>query len=160
LAGPKRPQDRIDLPQVGASFRHAFAEQLNKHAAPAGGEGGGGTAVAEATRTKLTDGSVVIAAITSCTNTSNPSVMLAPGLLRKEAVERGLRVPGYVKTSLTPGSRVVTDYFEKAGLTPYLEQLGFHTAGYGCATCIGNSGPLSDVIAREIESRDLVAAAV
>jgi aconitate hydratase len=103
---------------------------------------------------------VVIAAITSCTNTSNPSLMVAAGLLAKKAFEKGLRVPPYVKTSLAPGSRVVTDYLNRAGLTPYLDQLGFNTVGYGCTTCIGNSGPLPEAIARAVESRDLVAAAV
>ena len=100
---------------------------------------------------KLTHGDVTIAAITSCTNTSNPSVMVAAGLLAKKAVELGLRVPPYVKTSLAPGSRVVTDYLDKAGLTPYLDQLGFNTVGYGCTTCIGNSGPLPEAIATAVE---------
>ncbi len=109
---------------------------------------------------EITHGAVVIAAITSCTNTSNPSVMLAAGLLAKNAVERGLRVKPYVKTSLAPGSRVVTDYFDKAGLTAALEQLGFHTVGYGCTTCIGNSGPLPDPVAKAVTEGDLVASAV
>ena len=109
---------------------------------------------------RITHGAVVIAAITSCTNTSNPSVMLGAGLLAKTAVERGLNVKPYVKTSLAPGSRVVTDYFERAGLTPYLKQLGFHTVGYGCTTCIGNSGPLPDAVAKAVTEGDLVAAAV
>src|SRR5262249_240487 len=100
---------------------------------------------------KMTHGDVVIAAITSCTNTSNPSVMIAAGLLAKKAVERGLKVPPYVKTSLSPGSRVVTEYFEKSGLNQYLDQLGFQTTGYGCMTCIGNSGPLPDAIAGAVE---------
>src|SRR5207253_6344020 len=108
----------------------------------------------------LRNGSVVIAAITSCTNTSNPSVMVAAGLLAKNAVERGLKVPPYVKTSLAPGSRVITDYLNKAGLSEYLDQLGFQTVGYGCTTCIGNSGPLPEPIANAIEKGDLVAAAV
>src|SRR4051812_49328885 len=109
---------------------------------------------------KLTHGDVVIAAITSCTNTSNPSVMVAAGLLAKKAVERGLKVPPYVKTSLSPGSRVVTDYFNKAGLSEYLDALGFQTTGYGCMTCIGNSGPLPDAIAGAVEKGDLVVASV
>ncbi|HTW95928.1 MAG TPA: aconitate hydratase AcnA [Tepidisphaeraceae bacterium] len=109
---------------------------------------------------RLTHGDVVIAAITSCTNTSNPSVMIAAGLLAKKAVERGMRVPPYVKTSLAPGSRVVTDYLDQAGLSQYLDALGFQTVGYGCTTCIGNSGPLNAPIAGAIETRDLVAAAV
>ncbi|HZK81100.1 MAG TPA: aconitate hydratase AcnA, partial [Humisphaera sp.] len=108
----------------------------------------------------LAHGDVVIAAITSCTNTSNPSVMIAAGLLAKKAVEKGLSVKPYVKTSLSPGSRVVTDYFNKAGLTPYLDKLGFQTTGYGCMTCIGNSGPLPEAIAKTVEDRDLVVAAV
>ncbi len=109
---------------------------------------------------KLTHGDVTIAAITSCTNTSNPSVMIAAGLLAKKAVEKGLRVKPYVKTSLSPGSRVVTDYFERAGLQTYLDQLGFQTTGYGCMTCIGNSGPLPEAIAKAVEDKDLVVAAV
>jgi len=109
---------------------------------------------------KLTHGDVVIAAITSCTNTSNPSVMVAAGLVAKKAVEKGLKVPPYVKTSLAPGSRVVTDYFDKAGLSQYLDKLGFQTVGYGCTTCIGNSGPLSEPIANAVENGDLVVASV
>jgi aconitate hydratase len=109
---------------------------------------------------ELRHGSVVIAAITSCTNTSNPSVMVAAGLLAKKAVERGLEVPPWVKTSLAPGSRVVVDYLERAGLLPWLEKLGFHVVGFGCTTCIGNSGPLPEPIARAVRSGDLVAAAV
>src|SRR5205807_7045586 len=114
-------------------------------------------AVMEDQWVKMTHGDVVIAAITSCTNTSNPSVMVAAGLLAKKAIEHGLRVPPYVKTSLAPGSRVVTDYLDKAGLTPYLNQLGFNTVGYGCTTCIGNSGPLPEPIASAVEQGDLVA---
>ncbi len=109
---------------------------------------------------KLTHGDVTIAAITSCTNTSNPSVMVAAGLLAKKAVEKGLKVPPYVKTSLAPGSRVVTDYLDKAGLSTYLDQLGFNTVGYGCTTCIGNSGPLPEAIANAVEKNDLVVSAV
>ena len=108
----------------------------------------------------LGHGAVVIAAITSCTNTSNPSVMLGAGLLAKKAVERGLKVPGYVKTSLAPGSRVVTEYLNEAGVMPYLEQLGFHVVGYGCTTCIGNSGPLPAQVAQAVTDNNLVAAAV
>ncbi len=148
LAGPKRPQDRCELPGVRKSFAAAFADTLKAHGKAA------------SNGAKLRDGAVVIAAITSCTNTSNPSVMIAAGLLAKNAVEKGLKVKPYVKTSLSPGSRVVTDYFEKAGLQEYLDKLGFQTTGYGCMTCIGNSGPLSEAISSEIESRDLVAAAV
>src|SRR5438105_7977219 len=108
----------------------------------------------------LDHGSIVIAAITSCTNTSNPYVMMAAGLLAKKAVERGLSTPPWVKTSLAPGSRVVTEYFNKAGLTPYLEKLGFNTVGYGCTTCIGNSGPLPAEVTQEIAEHDLVVASV
>ena len=108
----------------------------------------------------MAHGSVVIAAITSCTNTSNPSVMVAAGLLAKKAVEKGLKVRPWVKTSLAPGSRVVTEYLRDAGLTPYLEKLGFHTVGYGCTTCIGNSGPLPDPVAEAVTRGELVAAAV
>ncbi len=109
---------------------------------------------------QMPDGAVIIAAITSCTNTSNPSVMLAAGLVARKAVERGLTVPAYVKTSLAPGSRVVTDYLDKAGLTPYLDAVGFQTVGYGCTTCIGNSGPLPDPVAKAVTEGDLVASAV
>jgi aconitate hydratase len=162
LAGPKRPQDRVDLTSVAVSFGDSFKEALAKNAAvgaPAGASGGG-TAVLEEVKTQLQDGSIVIAAITSCTNTSNPGVMLAAGLLAKKAVEKGLTVPKYVKTSLAPGSRVVTEYFNKAGLTEYLDKLGFQTVGYGCTTCIGNSGPLPEWVSKEIEARDLVAVSV
>src|SRR5690606_37584531 len=108
----------------------------------------------------LTHGDVVIAAITSCTNTSNPSVMLAAGILARKAVEAGLTVPRYVKTSLAPGSKVVTEYLREAGLTEYLEQLGFFTVGYGCTTCIGNSGPLAEPVVNAINEGELVAASV
>jgi aconitate hydratase len=159
LAGPRRPQDRVPLSSVPQSFRQAFA--------PADGP----TNVAPAARPPVSvklgneeisfgDGAVAIAAITSCTNTSNPTVMVGAGLLAKHAVERGLRVRPSVKTSLAPGSRVVTDYLERAGLMPYLEALGFHLAGYGCTTCIGNSGPLLDPIDRAIQDNNLVVAAV
>src|SRR5690606_19050522 len=106
------------------------------------------------------DGSVVIAAITSCTNTSNPSVMIAAGLLARKAVEKGLRARPWVKTSLAPGSKVVTDYLAEAGLTPYLERLGFHLVGYGCTTCIGNSGPVPEPVSRAIAEGGLVACSV
>jgi aconitate hydratase len=152
LAGPRRPQDRVELPRVRESYRKAVEEsRAGKATSPTAAAGAGGM---------LKDGAVVIAAITSCTNTSNPSVMVAAGLLARKAVERGLKTPAHVKTSLAPGSRVVTDYFEKAGLTPYLEALGFHTVGYGCTTCIGNSGPLPEAVAREIEERGLLVASV
>jgi aconitate hydratase A / 2-methylisocitrate dehydratase len=155
LAGPKRPQDRVALPRVWESFKTAFAMEdrpTNNDVARFDSEGGvadvlgekqHATAVMARPAAHVRNGSVVIAAITSCTNTSNPSVMVAAGLLAKRAVERGLRVSPTVKTSLAPGSRVVTDYLKAAGLMPYLEELGFYLVGYGCTTCIGNSGPLA-----------------
>jgi aconitate hydratase len=152
LAGPKRPQDRVLLSQAGESFRNALPSLMKagKGEAPPPPSGNG----------HLRHGSVVIAAITSCTNTSNPSVMLAAGLLAKKAVERGLQMPHSVKTSLAPGSKVVRDYLERAGLTPYLEKLKFHIVGYGCTTCIGNSGPLPEEVAKAIEENNLVVASV
>ncbi|MBO8142453.1 MAG: aconitate hydratase AcnA [Firmicutes bacterium] len=160
LAGPRRPQDRVPLVQVRESFRTALKDYFGKgEPAPAPAREGG-VAVQTRQATDVTHGSVVIAAITSCTNTSNPSVMLGAGLLAKKARERGLARAPYVKTSLAPGSRVVTDYLEEAGLLPYLEELGFHVVGYGCTTCIGNSGALIDEVAQAIKERDLVAAAV
>jgi aconitate hydratase len=186
LAGPRRPQDRVPLSEVKSSFQRELAAMLA--AAPAkvaagskpeamiseGGvpSGGGGAATAVSPRTgiaaatlggesfTLHHGSVVIAAITSCTNTSNPSVMVAAGLLARKAVERGLTSRPWVKTSLAPGSKVVTEYLREAGLTPYLEALGFHLVGYGCTTCIGNSGPLPPPISEAIDSAGLVAVAV
>jgi aconitate hydratase len=149
LAGPKRPQDRVPLSDSKASFEKALPSLIKaSKAAPANGNG------------HLHHGSVVIAAITSCTNTSNPSVMVAAGLLAKKAVERGLQVPAWVKTSLAPGSKVVRDYLDKAGLMPYLEKLKFHIVGYGCTTCIGNSGPLPEEISDEIDRKNLVVASV
>jgi aconitate hydratase len=161
LAGPKRPQDRLALSQVKPSFDKLVAS-LPASAAPSGGTATAtGTQVVVSGRTStVTHGSVVIAAITSCTNTSNPSVMLAAGLVAKKAVERGLAVPAHVKSSLAPGSKVVSEYFDKAELTQYLDQLGFHTVGYGCTTCIGNSGPLPDEVARAVDENALVVAAV
>jgi aconitate hydratase len=169
LAGPKRPQDRAALPKVWESFTAAFgngpkasAEALTRLT----GEGGpingrATTAVAAKPAAKLEDGCVVIAAITSCTNTSNPSVMVAAGLLAKKAVELGMEVRPYVKTSLAPGSRVVTDYLETAGLMKPLEKLGFFLVGYGCTTCIGNSGPLSSPeVEAAVTSEDLSVVAV
>jgi aconitate hydratase len=152
LAGPKRPQDRVrlsDMPRV-------FGKTFPGSSAPRSTEGG----TKEEPAAPLADGSVVIAAITSCTNTSNPSVMVAAGLVARKAVERGLKAKPHVKTSLAPGSKVVTCYLDEAGLTPFLEALGFYTVGYGCTTCIGNSGPLSEEIEAEIEKHDLVVAAV
>ncbi len=152
LAGPKRPQDRIPLSRAKGSWRQAAASAngaLREAEVQVGGE-----------RETLRDGAVVIAAITSCTNTSNPAVMLAAGLLAQKAVHLGLRVPAYVKTSFAPGSKVVTQYLDRAGLSPYLEALGFHVVGYGCTTCIGNSGPLAPVISAAIKNTDLTAVSV
>ena len=163
LAGPKRPQDRVRLDTVKASFNNALAEWTatrNGAAARMESEGGGGTAVAVRPATGVGDGSIVIAAITSCTNTSNPSVLVGAGLLAKKAVERGLRPKPWVKTSLAPGSKVVTDYLAKAGLDTYLDRLGFNLVGYGCTTCIGNSGPLPDEVASAIVENDFAVAAV
>jgi aconitate hydratase len=202
VAGPRRPQDRVELRSVKQSFRSSlvdvFKKEVGESATPRldrwsaegpvvpahsnvsetdrtdGDEDARAAATAEHIKgekdsaiavlddqwVKLTHGDVVIAAITSCTNTSNPSVMVAAGLLAKKAIEHGLKVPPYVKTSLSPGSRVVTEYLDKAGLSQYLDQLGFQTTGYGCMTCIGNSGPLPDPIAAAIERSDLVVSAV
>ena len=200
VAGPRRPQDRVELRGVKQSFLSTLVDVFKKSAgesatprldrwgaeAPVGSaqsasvppEGKGedersaattehiksqkdsAIAVMEDQWVKLTHGDLVIAAITSCTNTSNPSVMIAAGLLAKKAVQKGLRVPPHVKTSLAPGSRVVTDYLDKGGLTPFLNQLGFNTVGYGCTTCIGNSGPIPEPVANAVEKGDLVVAAV
>jgi aconitate hydratase len=142
MAGPKRPQDRVELSGVKKNFHGAFPNLP----APAAGT--------------LGNGAVVIAAITSCTNTSNPSVMLAAGLLAKKAVERGLKVKPWVKTSLAPGSKVAADYYRESGLMPYLEQLKFHLVGFGCTTCIGNSGPLLEPVAEAVQKEGLIVAAV
>jgi aconitate hydratase len=170
VAGPKRPQDRIDLDHLGLSFHELFSKPAKD-----GGYGKSADALTEKVAVSVNGdqpataadkqgsighGSVLIAAITSCTNTSNPSVMLAAGLLAKKAVERGLKVNPTVKTSLAPGSRVVTDYLAKTGLQPFLDRLGFNIVGYGCTTCIGNSGPLHPNIERAISEKDLVAASV
>src|SRR4051812_15009556 len=217
VAGPRRPQDRVELRGVKQAFRSTLVDVFKKEVgesatprldrwsaeAPVGqnraaedgdGDGSGNAAGSAATAVaarkedekeaatiehlkgdhrkdsayvamedqwmKLSHGDVTIAAITSCTNTSNPSVMIAAGLLAKKAVERGLTVKPYVKTSLSPGSRVVTEYLNHAGLTEYLDKLGFQTTGYGCMTCIGNSGPLPEAIAQAVDKADLVAAAV
>ena len=163
LAGPRRPQDRVPLTRAKASFAGALGDLqkgLRKPSAGIAPAGTGGTAVAEAVATQLEHGSVVIAAITSCTNTSNPSVMIAAGLIAKKAVERGLTTKPWVKTSLAPGSKVVTEYLNMAGLTPYLDRLGFNLVGYGCTTCIGNSGPLPEEIASEVRERHLVVCSV
>ncbi len=189
LAGPKRPQDRVILSQAGESFHKALptlikpksaaatasatATQTAKAGTPATWEQEGGSPAAvgvedpnaaehvpASVKNSLKHGSVVIAAITSCTNTSNPSVMIGAGLVAKKAVEKGLTVPPWVKTSLAPGSKVVRDYLENAGLTPYLEKLKFHIVGYGCTTCIGNSGPLPAEVSQAIDEKDLVVASV
>ena len=159
IAGPRRPQDRIRLSESKASFQKVLPElRATAKGAPAV-EGGVKTQI-EGEDVVLDHGSVVIAAITSCTNTSNPSVMVAAGLLAKKAVERGLRRRPWVKTSLAPGSKVVTEYLNDAGLTPYLDQLGFNLVGYGCTTCIGNSGPLPEEVSRAIADGNLVAVSV
>jgi len=162
LAGPKRPQDRVPLSQLKESFRRALAAPVKERGfglAP-GDVGKSVPLEVRGRRGELRHGSVVIAAITSCTNTSNPSVMLGAGLLARKAVRRGLRVPAHVKTSLAPGSKVVTEYLRRAGLLPDLEALGFHVVGYGCTTCIGNSGPLPAAVSKAVNDGKLVAAAV
>jgi aconitate hydratase len=189
LAGPKRPQDRVILSQAADSFHKALPSLLKPKSSAAAGsstaaqtakagtsatweqEGGSPAAVGvedpnvhehvpASVKNSLKHGSVVIAAITSCTNTSNPSVMIGAGLLAKKAVEKGLSVPPWVKTSLAPGSKVVRDYLESAGLMAYLEKLKFHIVGYGCTTCIGNSGPLPAEVSQAIDEKDLVVASV
>src|SRR5579859_2011331 len=187
LAGPKRPQDRVVLSQAAESFHKALPSLIKPKTAakttPAATvnktttkehwelEGGSPAAIGvedpnvhehvpASVKYSLQHGSVVIAAITSCTNTSNPSVLIGAGLLAKKAVEKGLTVPPWVKTSLAPGSKVVRDYLDKAGLLSYLEALGFHVVGYGCTTCIGNSGPLPDAVSEAIQAEDLAVAAV
>ena len=190
LAGPKRPQDRVPLSNMKPAWREALStvygkRRANNSSAEGRWEGEGGhkiepksaahaTPAAKAAdpgfkgvpveanghRFDVKHGDVVIAAITSCTNTSNPSVMVAAGLLAKKAVEKGLAVPPHVKTSLAPGSRVVTDYYKKSGLDKYLEKVGFYTVGYGCTTCIGNSGPLPEPISQAVKQNDLVVAGV
>ena len=175
LAGPKRPQDRVALPDVSQAFSDFLGLALKPTKQEEGrleSEGGGGVAVGNAEQVgeaeyeyqghtyRLKNGAVVIAAITSCTNTSNPSVMMAAGLLAKKAVEKGLQRKPWVKSSLAPGSKVVTDYYNAAGLTQYLDKLGFDLVGYGCTTCIGNSGPLPDPIEKAIQQSDLTVASV
>jgi aconitate hydratase len=162
LAGPKRPQDRVPLAAMKETWRKSLKAPVTER-----GFGLDDAAIAKTGKVKnngksaeIGHGAVVIAAITSCTNTSNPSVMIAAGLLAKKAVERGLTVPAYVKTSLAPGSRVVTDYLDKSGLTQALDKLGFQTVGYGCTTCIGNSGPLPEPVAAAVNEGNLVASAV
>ncbi len=163
LAGPRRPQDRVSLKGAKAGFQTALPTlQVAKKPAPApAAAAAAGVAVADLPAVgQLEHGSVVIAAITSCTNTSNPGVMIAAGLLAKKAVEAGLSRQPWVKTSLAPGSKVVTEYLHKAGLDTYLDRLGFNLVGYGCTTCIGNSGPLPDDVSAEVDSKNLVVASV
>ncbi len=165
LAGPRRPQDRVALGGVKNSFNVAMQEWASaRDAKPASSaarmENEGPVATAVADKTAVADGAVVIAAITSCTNTSNPSVLVAAGLLARNAVQRGLQRKPWVKTSLAPGSKVVTDYLKKSGLDAYLNRLGFDLVGYGCTTCIGNSGPLPPDVAEAVAEHDLVVAAV
>ncbi|MEE9101954.1 MULTISPECIES: aconitate hydratase AcnA [Pseudomonas] len=175
LAGPKRPQDRVALGHVSQAFDDFLGLQIKPSSTEEGrllSEGGGGAAVGASTPPgeidyqqdghtyRLKNGAVAIAAITSCTNTSNPSVMMAAGLLAKKALEKGLQRKPWVKSSLAPGSKVVTDYFRAAGLTRYLDELGFDLVGYGCTTCIGNSGPLLEPIEKAIQQADLTVASV
>jgi aconitate hydratase len=162
MAGPKRPQDRVPLKTLKQSFGKALSAPIAERGFGLATEqlGTKATVHQDGQSTDIGHGAVVIAAITSCTNTSNPSVMLGAGLLAKKAAARGLKVKPYVKTSLAPGSRVVTDYLKKAGLLDSLAELGFHVVGYGCTTCIGNSGPLPEAVAAAITTGNLVAAAV
>jgi aconitate hydratase len=159
VAGPKRPQDRVALTDIKGTFESLLVAPIEKGGYDLSGEERG-SSVTLADGGVLRHGSVLIAAITSCTNTSNPSVMMAAGLLAKNAVEKGLTVPGYVKTSLEPGSRVVSAYLEAAGVQPYLDRLGFQVVGYGCTTCIGNSGPLEPAIEAALLNHQLVGASV
>ena len=160
VSGPKRPQDRIDLPKIKESFNTLFTAPKDKNGFGKAAADRSASAAVGATGRSLQHGSVVIAAITSCTNTSNPSVMVAAGLVAKKAVEKGLTVNPNVKCSLAPGSRVVTDYLNEIKLSGYLDQLGFNLVGYGCTTCIGNSGPLDADIEGAIKQGDLVTASV
>jgi aconitate hydratase len=173
IAGPTRPQDRVKLTESKSNFRSSLDKMLAKAPKPSPSDAKAAARMdsegppaassphgQETNTFDLVHGSVVIAAITSCTNTSNPSVLMAAGLLAKKAVEKGLTSKPWVKTSLAPGSKVVTEYLAKAGLVPYFEKLGFHTVGYGCTTCIGNSGPLPEPVSRAIDQGALVAAAV
>ena len=152
ISGPKRPQDKVLLTEASSSFKKVFEEATNNNTQK--------TSKVENTDYEIKDGSILIAAITSCTNTSNPNVLIGAGLLAKKAVEKGLNVKPWVKTSLAPGSQVVTDYLEKAGLNSFLDQLGFNLVGYGCTTCIGNSGPLADNIVSAIQKENLYAVSV
>ena len=152
ISGPKRPQDKVELNIAAKAFKESFKENTKRDKFEENEVSGEDY--------KLRDGNIVIAAITSCTNTSNPSVLIGAGLVAKKAIEKGLKVKPWVKTSLAPGSQVVTDYLDKAGLTPYLDDLGFNLVGYGCTTCIGNSGPLDDKISKSIRDKNLYAVSV
>ena len=162
LAGPKRPQDRIALSSMKQSFNQSLVDPIAERGFELSEDKLTSVATVENNghSSQIGHGAVVIAAITSCTNTSNPSVMIAAGLLARNAVEKGLTVQPYVKTSLAPGSRVVTEYLNKSGLTESLEELGFHTVGYGCTSCIGNSGPLPEPVANAIQQGELVVSSV
>lgn len=161
LAGPKRPQDRVALSSMQSSFQDSLTSKEATKGFSLTQEKLANIGVYQNGQTmEMTHGDVVIAAITSCTNTSNPSVMLGAGIVAKKAVELGLKVKPYVKTSLAPGSRVVTEYLNEAGLTPYLDQIGFNLVGYGCTTCIGNSGPLPEAVDKAIAEGDLIVAGV
>ena len=152
ISGPKRPQDKVLLTEAASTFAKVYKENVKRSKAE--------ESTVDGAEFKLRDGDIVIAAITSCTNTSNPSVLIGAGLLAKKAYEKGLKVKPWVKTSLAPGSQVVTDYLEKAGLNKYLDELGFNLVGYGCTTCIGNSGPLNENISKAIHQKDLYAVSV
>ena len=152
ISGPKRPQDKVLLTDASTSFKKSFSEVTGKKDFS--------VSKVKDKEYSIKDGSILIAAITSCTNTSNPNVLVGAGLLAKKAVELGLEVKPWVKTSLAPGSQVVTDYLEKAGLNTYLDKLGFHLVGYGCTTCIGNSGPLADEIVESIQKENIYAVSV
>ena len=152
ISGPKRPQDKVLLTDASTSFKKSFSEVTGKKDFS--------VSKVKDKEYSIKDGSILIAAITSCTNTSNPNVLIGAGLLAKKAVELGLEVKPWVKTSLAPGSQVVTDYLEKAGLNTYLDKLGFHLVGYGCTTCIGNSGPLADEIVDSIQKENIYAVSV
>ena len=152
ISGPKRPQDKVLLTDAPSSFQKVLQEATNKNE----------KSISKVSNTdyEIKDGSILIAAITSCTNTSNPNVLIGAGLLAKKAIEKGLQVKPWVKTSLAPGSQVVTDYLAKAGLNTYLDQLGFNLVGYGCTTCIGNSGPLPENIVEAIQKENIYAVSV
>jgi len=160
LAGPRRPHDRVALSRAKEGFATSLGDLMKGTKKTSASAAGGGVAVASPAAVALDHGAVVIAAITSCTNTSNPGVLIAAGLLARNAAEKGLARKPWVKTSLAPGSKVVTEYLKQSGLMPYLEQLGFNLVGYGCTTCIGNSGPLPDEVTAAVRERNLVVAAV